>query len=285
MLRLQLLVCIATFALAAGIAQANPFSIQVMRTRALPGPHVQITYGLDWNYVPLDIPVEPPTLAATFGTKQTPWVTGNYVTNTGSGLAGLRAIQRCDCFVPMGRPLTYSATVMYPGFDATVITLSSTITVSDSFDAAPPPDSYPDSPDADARPDVRPGSGPEVEPWSIPDPVEVQGVDCTTVCPEFTPDASIAAPDAPTPIVDALITSVDTRIPTIDAPIAVADASTAAPDAPVAPADAPIVAAPVARTTTAGGSKGCSFGGTCPLSALSLVAVLALLIGRRRRGS
>lgn len=279
MLRLQLLVCIATFALAAEIAQANPFSIQVMRTRALPGPHVQITYGLDWNYVPRDIPVETPTLAATFGTKQTPWVTGDYTTNTGSGRAGLRAIQCCDCFVPVGRPLTYQTTVKsVDSSPMSTVTLSSTITVSDSFDAAAPPDSYPDSSDADARP----GSGPDGEPWSIPDPVEVQGVDCTTVCPEFTPDASIATPDAPTPIVDALITSVDTRIPTIDAPIAVADASTAAPDAPVAPADAPIVGAPVARTTTA---KGCSFGGTGPLSALSLVAVLALLIGRRRRGS
>ena len=128
MFRLRLLVCIAAFALAAGTAQANPYSLQVLRTRAVPGPHVQITYG---QQGPLG--TSPPTLAATFGSKQTPWVTGPYTTNTGSGLVQLSAIQCCDCFVPKGGPLTYRATVG-------TITLSSTVTPSDSFDAAPSPE-------------------------------------------------------------------------------------------------------------------------------------------------
>ena len=299
MLRLQLLVCIAALALAAGTAQANPYSLQVLRTRALPGPHVQITYGVDASYVPMGSSVETPTLAAAFGTKQTPWVTTGYITNTGSGLVGLQAIQCCDCFVPKGAPLTYQATVknVYPGATIGTVTLISTITVSDSFDAATPVDSGP----------IGDGGG-------IPDPVQVQGVDCTSVCLAFTPDASIATADVPiaasdativvpdasptstdatTVAFDAPVTTVDTPIVVVDVPTATPDAPTATPDSRIAAfdasaaiADAPIAVVPDAKTTTVSSSKGCSYGETGHLSGLSLVAVLGLLFFRRhRRGS
>lgn len=284
MLRLQPLACIAALALAAGTAQANPYSLQVLRTRAVPGPHVQITYGVDASYVPMGSSLETPTLAATFGTKQTPWVTTGYITNTGSGLVGLEAIQSCDCFVPKGAPLTYQATArnVYPGATIGTVTLTSTITVSDSFDAATPVDSGP----------VGDGGG-------IPDPVQVQGVDCTSVCLAFTPDASIATADVPIAASDATIvaadawtTSADASTVAFDAPATTVDAPTATPDlriaafdASAAIADASLAVVPDAKTTTASGSKGCSYGGTGHLSGLSLFAVLALLGLRRRRGS
>ena len=218
----------AALALTAGVAQANPYSLQVLRTRAVPGPHVQISYGVDNRGGSSS--GEIPTLAATYGSKQTPWdTTSSYRANTGSGVVGLHAVQSCDCFVPKGVALAYETTLpdRIPG-PARNITLKSTITVTDSFDAAVP---APRQVDGAA--------------WLDPEPAEVQGLDCTTACLRETLDAS---------------------------------ADVTAVDAPVATAPAPDAAA-----TTVKSSKGCSFGGSAPSSALPLLGLLALLaLGRRR---
>ena len=270
MSRLRPVFCFAALALTAGVAQANPYSLQVLRTRAVPGPHVQVTYGVDNRGGSSS--VEIPTLASTYGSKQTSWDTmSGFKANTGSGVVWLQAVQSCDCFVPKGIALAYTTTLpdrISSTYGRTItITLQSTITVTDSYDAAVWPDSRTD------------GAA-----WNDPEPTEVQGLDCTAACARENLDASADAPVALSE--DALGTLSDSSTLTIDAPkdlsMPLADADIALGDTPLATVDAPVVTAPAPEATLKG-SKGCSFGGSAPSSPLPLLGLLALLaLGRRR---
>lgn len=233
--------CATALTLVGAEALANPYSNQVLRTRAVPGPHVQITYakvGGNLDGMLSDVV----GMGANYGAKQTSWkYGGSFRANTGSGVVGLYSIQRCDCFVPKG-PLTYRLTVhahlALP--EPPDMTLTSTVTVSDSFDAAVHPD----------------GWGLDGGRWNEPEPSEIQGLDCSVACVTDDPDAP-GASDAPAVAIDAA------------SPVATVDARSSAPQP---------------SNSKSQGSKGCSISLQTPTSGLPLIALLALLALRRRRG-
>jgi hypothetical protein len=53
-------------------AFANPFATEVLRARAVAGPHVQLTYGMDSGYKPLSSVPDRPSQVSTYGTVKTP---------------------------------------------------------------------------------------------------------------------------------------------------------------------------------------------------------------------
>ena len=163
-------------------AFANPIALEVVRAREVPGSHVQLTYGVDGK-----TPATPSN-TTTFGSKSTPWKApaGTYQTNTGSGVRGVNAIQMCDCGVPVGQKLGYQITVA-SAYDGRTVTLTASLTTSGKYDASIAPSSSVDG-GYDA------GSPPDVLPWEIPDPVEVQGLDCTVECAAIGPQGTGGAP-------------------------------------------------------------------------------------------
>jgi MYXO-CTERM domain-containing protein len=239
--------CATALILVGADALANPYANQVLRTRVVPGPHVQLTYakvGANLEGMLSDIV----GMGSPYGVKQTSWrFGGSYRANTGSGVVGLYSIQRCDCYVPKG-PLTYRLTVQaYLAVpEPPNMTLTSTATVSDSFDAAVHPE----------------GWGLDGGRWDEPEPMEIQGLDCTVACVTDEPDASADAPM--TTISDAPAVSIDAA-----GPVAMVDARTSAPEP---------------SNTESQGSKGCSISLRAPSSGLPLLALLAFLAWRRRRG-
>ena len=153
-------------------AFANPIAMEVVRAREVAGGHVQLTYGVDGK-----TPATPSD-TVTFGSKSTPWtgLAGGYSTNTGSGVKGVNAIQMCDCDVPVGQSLGYKVTVTSAYDGTTVTTLSINLTTSGKYDASV------------ISPPVQPDGG--VLPWAIPDPVEVQGLDCAVECSATVPQGT-----------------------------------------------------------------------------------------------
>ncbi len=159
-------------------AYANPVAMEVARIREVPGPHVQLTYAVEAGKTP-----QTPSVPAIFGSKSTPWKTAPYRANTGSGVRELSGIQMCDCNVPLGTPLVYkfSAPSAYDG-KSIDYSLTVTPTGTGKYDAGvetSPPDA-------------------DVMPWDIPDPVELQGIDCSAECAAATQslDAGVAPLDA-----------------------------------------------------------------------------------------
>ena len=175
--RLSQLVVASQFVLLATPAFANPIALEVVRAREVAGGHVQLTYGVDGK-----TPATPSD-AVTFGTKSTPWtaLAGGYSTNTGSGVKGVNAIQMCDCDVPVGQSLGYKLTVA-SGYDGKTVTLTTSLTTSGNYDASV------------ISPPVQPDGG--VLPWDIPDPVEVQGLDCAVECSAIGPQGTGGATGA-----------------------------------------------------------------------------------------
>jgi MYXO-CTERM domain-containing protein len=161
-------------------AAANPYSTEKVMARQIPHtPHVQVTFakmqGITeehplWRDAdPLD-PVWSPLADYTF--------------NAGSGLVTYEAVQHCDCDVPLGSH-TYSTrfTATYTDGHSEQFTLeASPITVVADLD---------DPADAGTVP-------PDAMPWQIPDPVEVQGIDCAEICahPPAAADAGALASEA-----------------------------------------------------------------------------------------
>lgn len=174
MKRLPQLIATAQMVLLATPAFANPIALEVVRAREVAGSHVQLTYGVDGK--------EPktPSNTVTFGTTSTEWKTlaAGYNTNTGSGVKGVKAIQMCDCNVAVGQSLAYEITVA-SAYDGKVVTLTSTLTTSGKYDAAVKDPALIDA-----------GS----MPWTIPDPVEVQGLDCAVECSAVGPQGTGGAP-------------------------------------------------------------------------------------------
>jgi hypothetical protein len=165
-------VFVAGTALFASAAFANPFATEVLRARTVAGPHVQLTYGMDSGYNPMGAPLAPPSRVTTYGTAKTAWTSNliYYRTNTGSGLVSVQAIQMCDCHVPPDTNLAYEITVTNVQ-DGKPIKLMAT---SSSREPSAPP----------ASTNIEGDSG--VPLWEIPDPVEVQGIDCGTACAAAT---------------------------------------------------------------------------------------------------
>lgn len=179
---------LASLLLIATVAQANPMTTQVLRARQVyETHHVQITYGVDTG---IGEELKTPTEVQRDGVAiSADWqlLTSSYTTNTGSGLAGVAATQFCDCAVPLGEH-AYQITVPPNGS-----TLSTTVTVVDNL--LPPDDSGDplDAGSADAE---------EIWPWDIPEPTNIQGLDCVTACEDDTPpdqdlDVGAAGDDTP----------------------------------------------------------------------------------------
>lgn len=143
-------------------AYANPMSTEVARVREVPGPHVQLTFAVETSKTP-----QTPSIPATYGSKSTPWKTAPYRANTGSGVRALNGIQMCDCNVPLGQALVYKFTAAGT-YDGRAINFSLAVTPTGTghYDAGVDPSSI----DAGSMP------------WTIPDPVEIQGIDCSVEC-------------------------------------------------------------------------------------------------------
>ena len=103
----------------------------------------------------------------------------DYVANTGSGLTGLKATQACDCNVPTGK------------HDYKVVLASSpdgwmaSVEVVDHLEEADPP----------AEPAEDTGASADVFPWDIPEPAEIQGLDCTVECGDIEPEQDLGTPE------------------------------------------------------------------------------------------
>lgn len=155
-------------------AGANPVTDRVLRVQQVPHTqHVQVSYAVE-SFV---TPTTPTTLHRNSTVLSPTWTTfSGFSTNTGSGLTDLSASQWCDCNVPLGF-YTYSAASQGGG------TLQGEVTVVADLE-------YP----ADAG-----VVAPDAEPWDIPEPVGIQGLDCSQACSTGTPDAGVpdaGAPDA-----------------------------------------------------------------------------------------
>ena len=161
----------------AASAYANPIATEAARIREVPGPHVQLTYAVDGK-VP-----QTPSIPAIFGSKSTPWKAASYRSNTGSGVRALNGIQMCDCNVPLGQPLVYEFSVAStPGGRSIDLSLVVTPTGNGKYDASV----------VDATPSDAGDAG--VMPWDIPDPVEIQGIDCAAECTASQPLDGGASP-------------------------------------------------------------------------------------------
>ncbi len=156
-------------ALIPGAASANPIATEVLRIRQVPGTlHVQITYGYDADAG--GAPGEPSKTTRDGEGVALEWteMDGRYTANTGSGLAGVDATQACDCDVVVGTH-RYEVTV---GSDRVMM---ATVTVSQPGATYPMETDTYDQADAGDE-DV------EVYPWEIPEPTEIQGLDCAVAC-------------------------------------------------------------------------------------------------------
>lgn len=150
---------VATFALAATPALANPIMGDVLIARQTPHTHsVQITLGRDTAVGDLD---EPTSVTRDGAPLEVDWVTMDdpYETNTGSGLTDVDATQFCDCDLAVGE---HTWEVKLPNYNwAFTVTLEVVEDQPDYEEVDPGPDPYP---------------------WDIPDPVEMQGIDCAATC-------------------------------------------------------------------------------------------------------
>jgi hypothetical protein len=163
-------------------AGANPISMDVLRARQAPQTtHVQITYAVDSDTAPNT----PSAITRDDQALSGSWTnTSSFTANTGSGLKELKAVQLCDCDVPLGERL-YKVTVM-PAMGSQEMEFQATVTVVDNLGAP-----------ADA------GVVGDVHPWEIPEPNQIQGLDCSQECSgggddggTVSPDAAVVTPDA-----------------------------------------------------------------------------------------
>ena len=208
------------------VAQANPITDKVFRAKQVPTTtHVQLTYATD-----LKAPTTPTSIDRDGSPLTGTWTSlASYTANTGSGLKPLQATQLCDCNVPLGAH-TYKMKAE--------VEMQATITVATTVT---PKDAGPHTTD--------------FAPWDIPEPTQIQGLDCAKMCATTPGDKPIARDSAP---------------PKIDAAVKV--------DAPAPKTDTtPVVTPPK-------DDGGCAVGGRAAGSALVLLlglGLLAILLRRR----
>jgi hypothetical protein len=140
-------------------ARANPIVSEALEARQIPHTkHVQLTYA-NMAEVPKSVPLSRDGTA--LSSVWSPLA--SYTFNAGSGLTSYGAIQSCDCNVAAG---SHSYVIRVENGATDQHDLSTALTVVEELDA--PKDAGPVPPDA--------------MPWEIPDPVEVQGLDCADAC-------------------------------------------------------------------------------------------------------
>jgi len=146
-------------AFTAPVAQANPILSDVLLVRQTPHTHhVQITLGHDGSD---DGVAEPAELSRDGLTLDPTWTAldDGYQTNTGSGLRVVDAIQVCDCDLSVGE---HTWTVRLPGYDWSMAASLEVVADQDDYQEVDP--------------------GPDPDPWDIPDPADMQGLDCAAAC-------------------------------------------------------------------------------------------------------
>ncbi|MFH1132219.1 MAG: MYXO-CTERM sorting domain-containing protein [Pseudomonadota bacterium] len=165
-------------------ALANPVSAEVLRIRQVPhSAHVQVTWAVDPSLYykgivePTDVTRDGTALSVTW------WPYQFYKANTGSGLADLIAVQFCDCDVAVG---THTYEMNIAGYNGEHEPRSESIIV--ETDPLDPPDA---------------GVVGDVHPWDIPEPAEVQGIDCVQSCGSSTTPDGGGVPDTGTVLPDA----------------------------------------------------------------------------------
>jgi len=216
--------------LIAGLAHANPISLEVLRAKQLPSlTHVQLTYGVDGK-----TPATPTSITRDGVTVSASWTGGaSYSANTGSGLKSVNATQLCDCNVPLGAH-TYKIKVT-SAMGTGEVELQTSVTVTSS--PVPPKDA---------------GAG-DLSPWEIPEPTQMQGLNCTTACATPAADKAVAR-DYSGAKKDAAVTKLDTGTTKVDT-----------------------------GTTKPKDDGGCAVAGRGSASALALLLGLGLLLTLRRR--
>jgi hypothetical protein len=259
-------------------ALANPVLAEMLRARQIPHTqHVQVTYARMYSSDAASAgPLSRDTTA--LGRTWMPFAAGVNL-NGGSGVQKYAtALQICDCDVPIGSH-SYSALPSYGTYAMTV-----NVTVVDNM-------GEPDA--AVVKPDAMP--------WDIPDPVEIQGIDCVKWCASAadsgtTPaDASTIPVDSSAAPVDSSIAPVDSSIAPVDSSIAPVDSSIAPVDSGIAPVDSSATAdvsqpapqadasspstAPTSTAPTAAAPDNSSGGGGCSIGARSGSGAALFLIG------
>jgi hypothetical protein len=151
------------------IAVGNPVSCEVLRLRQTPkSRHVQVTFGDDCSESEKVVSLTRDGQSSTWRWSELK----GFTTNTGSGLDELGVMQTCDCDVAVGEH-TYKIAFKNDEYSND---LKDTITV---VAALPEPDAGGESGDTS---DTGTSDTESEEPWSIPDPVEIQGLDCIDYC-------------------------------------------------------------------------------------------------------
>lgn len=185
-------------------ALANPVAMEVLRTRQVPhSTHVQITYAVDGQKPA--VPQQTTRDGSPVGGDWTP-MTADFTANTGSGLVSTQGIQLCDCSVPLGQH-TYKVTVPNV-YNGNLAQMQSTVTV--VADLGDPQDA---------------GVAGDVWPWDIPEPSQIQGLDCLAWC-----SGSTEADSAASPTDSATIPADSAASPTDSGPAPQRDTNTGTPD-------------------------------------------------------
>jgi MYXO-CTERM domain-containing protein len=225
--------------LVGGTARANPVAVEVLRLRQAPHTlHVQVTYAVDSSFGKKD-PVTPISVSRDGSPLSVTWsAPAQFTANTGSGLAATKGTQFCDCGVSVGSH-TYKVRVK-SAMGGNELDMEGTVTLvqnlGDPVDAGVPHG--------------------DVLPWDIPEPSQLQGLDCQQVCSAPAADGGPVKKDSAGPVKDSAGPAKDSTGPAQDS------------SATIKPKE---------------DSGGCSVAGHGPASALLLLLGLGLLWGVLRR--
>ena len=220
------------------LAWANPMAGEVVKARQVPNTHlVQVTYGVDDQFT-----AGTPSVTAISRDGASLGLSwhglGGFTANTGSGLVGLNATQACDCDVPVGQH-EYVVRVK-SAMGGKEMDYKIKIEVLQDLQAP-----------ADAG-----VPGGDMLPWDIPEPGEIQGLDCRLAC------TGVAS----------------------DGPMTVKDAGSVSPDTTTQPRDAGSASPDATQPKDEDDEGGCSLGRAGQPLSLSLLLLLGLgLMLRRRR--
>jgi len=155
-----------------GAAWANPISMEVLRVRQLPSTtHVQLTWGVDGSTA------DTPLSSKRDGSEiQLAWTSmSGFTANTGSGLVKLSATQACDCDVAVGQH-KYILKVK-SAMGGKEMDYEGSITVEQGLTVPP-----------DAGAPVG-----DLNPWEIPEPSQLQGLNCSSTCSTVVPNPDAGA--------------------------------------------------------------------------------------------
>lgn len=157
-------------------SNANPIASEAFRVKQVyDSTHVQITFYSMGKEKPISIEKDGNPMTVSWQGSQ------NISLNTGSGIESVDTFQICDCNVSIGK---HSYLIGYKPYGSDY-----TLTQADQIDVL---ESYPAPEKLDAG-----VAGADMQPWDMPEPTEMQGLDCLKVCDSTqTIDGSVEPEDA-----------------------------------------------------------------------------------------